>query len=225
MIEAPGTAGNGILEATTSITEQTRMVLDLIEHLGINKAHIFAFSYATAISVELCDMWSGVQSLSIACGVPGIPSSGRKATFKMIAAAANNNEDFAKTFIDSLLSDDPAIPKAAAIRKAVINEVKKFDYQRINSFIENSIRLLAYKPTNLENINAPCLILTGESDPYATGEITKEFFKKLRHAHYVSIKKADHMLHLQQPEKAAKALITLAKRHIETVSLLKTLEE
>lgn len=224
VIEAPGTGNNGTLEATAPIREQAKMVLKLIHYLEIDKAHLFAFSYATAISVELCDLWDGVQSLSIACGVPGIPKSGRESTLKVVAAAMNNNEDFANTFADVLLSDDPNIPRSKAIRKSVVAGVMKYDKERIESFIENSIRLLAHKPTNLDSIDVPCLILTGESDSYATNEITSDFHKKVKNAHLVTIKNADHMLHLQQPKKAAEAMILLAASHKNLVSTFKQLE-
>ncbi len=225
VIETPGTPGNGVLEATVSVREQAQMVLDLLEHLEIDKAHLFGFSYATAVSVELCDLWNGVLSLSIGCGVPGIPKSGRLSTYNFIAAAmSGDKKHFATVFADLLLSDAPNIPRSAVIRKSIIRNVMRFDDEKIMAFVENSTRLLAHKPTNLEAITMPCLVLVGESDPYATGEITHEFYSKLKHAHYLSVKNSDHMLHLEQPEKAAEALITLAKKHVETVSTFKSLE-
>lgn len=225
VIETPGTPGNGVLEATVTVRDQAQMIVDLLDDLKITKAHLFGFSYATAVSVELCDIWSGVLSLSIGCGVPGIPKSGRLSTYQFIAAAmSGDKKHFASVFADLLLSDSPNIPRSKVIRRSIVSNVMKFDDEKIMAFVENSTRLLAHKPSNLEAITMPCLVLAGESDPYATAEITKEFHSKLKHAHYVSIKNSDHMLHLEQPEKTADALITLAKNHIATISKFKLLE-
>lgn len=75
-VEVPGTGHTENLESTISIRTQAMMLLDLIDYLGVNSAHIIGFSYATAVAVELCDIWPNVLTMSICGGVPGIPSSG-----------------------------------------------------------------------------------------------------------------------------------------------------
>ncbi|ADZ91129.1 alpha/beta fold hydrolase [Marinomonas mediterranea] len=223
VIEAPGTGENAVLSGTVTIREQSKMVLDLIQCLGVEEAHIFAVSYGTAIGVELCDIWNGVKSLSVACGVPGIPESARMATIDVIAAARRDRKTFANTFVNVLTVDKDTIPKNDVIRRSVIRSVSKYDDYRAISFIENSIRLLAHKPTNLAAVSMPAVVIVGEHDPYATLKITKGFADQLQNAHYVVLKDADHLLHLQQPEKLAQALIALAKNQIRTTEEFKQL--
>lgn len=211
VIEAPGTGENASLQGTVTIREQAEMVLDLIRYLEIPQAHLFAFSYATAISVELCVLWEGVSSLSVACGVPGIPSCARMATLDVVSAARINKQAFANTFLDVLTSNHPSIPRSKAIRRASIAGIMKYDDYRIESFIENTIRLLAHRPTDIQAVSMPCVIVAGEHDPYATIDITRQFCNQLKQGYFVIIKDADHLAHLQQPEKMAEALITLAR--------------
>lgn len=216
VIEAPGTGHTAPLIGNISVRDQAEMVLKLIRHLDIERAHLVGFSYATTISVELCDLWDGVQSLSIGCGAPGIPKGNRTSTLGFIGAAmGGDKKHFGNFFADLMLSGEPSVPRGRAIHRSIVSGAMKFDDHRIESFVENTVRLLAYKPTNLDSITVPCLILVGEYDPYVTSEITQAFYSKLKNAHYVVIKNADHMIHLQYPEKVKEALITLAKNQIE----------
>lgn len=219
VIEAPGTGKTPPIHSSISIHEQAKTLLDIIKYLNIEKAHIFAFSYATALSVELCHLWGNVQTLSIAGGVPGIPESGRAATLNMIADAVRDKKQFAHTFVNSLTSDIPTIPRNKVIKRSAISGLQKYDSNRINSFIENSIRLLVHRPSSLSAVVAPCLICVGEHDPYVTQEVAYDFFKSLSNAHFLIIKNADHLMHLQYPEKIAQAMITLAQRSVATKAI------
>lgn len=218
-IEVPGTGRTPTLDAKTSIREQSEMLLELIKHLNIKKAHLMAFSYATAITVELCAIWGGVSSMTICGGVPGIPASGRDATKRMIADAVISKDKFADTFINSLTVSNPDIPRGRAITKAMKKSISNLDDERINTFFENSLRLLVHEPANVNNINVPCAVLVGEYDPYVTPLVAREFSEKLSNCFFVEIKNADHLVHLQQPEKTANIMSILSKSAVDTEKL------
>lgn len=222
-VEVPGTGRTQPLNSTVSIREQTLMLLDLIYNRGIKKAHIVAFSYATAIAVELCNIWPFVASLSICGGVPGIPKSGRHATKKMIAAAMHSPHQFAKIFTHYLTVDNPDIPKNKAIRKATEMNITKMTPDQIDMFFENSIRLLVHNPTDVNNIKIPCTICIGEHDPYVTKEIAYLFSQQLVNSNFVIIKNADHLVHLEYPDKLSSILITLAASSVVIKNIYKKL--
>ena len=227
VIEAPGLGETEVLTAAVSVRDQAKMVVDLLDFLNVDKAHVFGFSYATTIAVELCDVWSGVQSLSSASGIPGlpdIPESVRMLTIRSIAAAMESKKVFANDFVNALTSDNPSIPRNKAIRRAIIAGVMKYDQSRINAFIENTIRLLAHTPSNLTCVDMPTVIIAGEHDPYITEKITKDFYRKLKNAHFLVLKDTDHLAYLQEPQKMADALITLAKHHRQICEELKSIE-
>lgn len=224
VIEAPGTGCNEPVLATTTIREQAAMVVELLNHLNIEQAHVFALSYATAIAVELCDLWSGVKTLSVGCGVPGIPASARLKTLDVMAAATRSKKEFANTFLDVLTVDNPSIPRSKAIRRSVVASVSKYEDHRLVSFQENTMRIMSHKPTNLEKVSMPTLIINAEHDPYATKAEMKAFYGALKNAFFIVLKNADHLVHLQQPEKMAEAMITLAKQYQSLCHDFKQLE-
>ncbi|HAS6383097.1 alpha/beta hydrolase [Vibrio vulnificus] len=219
-IEVPGTGRTAPLDSTISIRQQALMLKELLDHLGVNQAHVMGFSYATAVAVELVDIWPNVLSLSICGGVPGIPSSGRLATKQMIAAAMHSPNHFAQSFTHSLTIQHPDIPRNKAIIRATEREISKMHQERIDVFFENSVRLLVHTPTNVKNINIPCTICVGEYDPYVTKEVAYEFASALKNSHFVVIKNADHLVHLQHPETVAAIMIAQAA---SAISLKRTL--
>lgn len=213
-VEIPGTGHTENLESTISIRTQASMLLDLIDYLGVESAHIIGFSYATAVAVELCDLWPNVLTMSICGGVPGIPSSGRLATKKMIAAAMDNPHSFAKSFTESLTVTNSDIPRNRAIIKATVRNITQMTQDRIDIFFENSVRLLVHTPSNIEKISVPCTICVGEFDPYVTKETAAYFAQQLKNGRLVVIKNADHLVHLQHPEKVASAMLAQANASI-----------
>ncbi|MDE1332731.1 alpha/beta fold hydrolase [Vibrio aestuarianus] len=222
-VEIPGTGRTKPLDSTISIREQTLMLLDFIQYMDLKKVHIIAFSYATAISVELCSIWPYVTSLSICGGVPGIPKSGRYATKQMIAAAMQGPEVFAKVFTRSLSVDNSEIPKNKAIQRATERNIAKMTPDRIDVFFENSIRLLVHTPSNIENIKIPCTICVGELDPYVTKEVAFEFSQKLVNSNFLIIKNADHFIHLEYPDRLSSILIAQAASSVAIEKTLKNL--
>ncbi|KUI97216.1 alpha/beta fold hydrolase [Vibrio sp. MEBiC08052] len=221
-IEIPGTGKTTPLDSNISIREQTLMLLEFIHYMGIKSAHLIAISYSTAIAVELCDLWPYVCSLSICGGVPGIPKSGRQATKKMIAAAMQSQEEFAHTFTHSVTVNNPNIPRNKTIIKATKRSIYNLSPDQIDIFFENSIRLLVHNPSYVENIKIPCTVCVGEYDPYATVEIVRGFSNQLKNSNFVIIKNADHLVHLQHPDKVYSAMIALASSY---VSIEKSLQD
>ncbi|EOB9556425.1 alpha/beta fold hydrolase, partial [Vibrio vulnificus] len=60
----------------------------------------------------------------------------------------------------------------------------------------------------------------GEYDPYVTKEVAYEFASALKNSHFVVIKNADHLVHLQHPETVAAIMIAQAA---SAISLKRTL--
>ena len=217
-MEVPGTGTTQPLDATTSIKDLAIMLHEFINYIGLKKAHIIGFSYATAISVELCSIWKGVESLSICCGVPGIPKSGKKATKKMIAASVIGPNEFAKTFVESLTVNNNNIPRNKAIIKATELNLKKMPKIKREIFFENSIRLLTYKASNV-SFNIPSTVCVGEYDPYVTVKEAEFFAKSLKNCEYKIVKNADHLIHIQHPKEVAEILLSLPRKLIKMDTL------
>ena len=226
-LELPGTGKTEVIQSTFSITDQATMLLDFINEFNLKDVHLIAFSYSTAVAVELCKIWPNVRSLSICCGVPGIPKSGRRSTQEILGIAMQSDRDpsaFAKKFCRSLTVSNDAIPRSSSIIRATEREISKMSPERIDAFIENTIRLYTHRSSSVSDISIPVLVLVGECDPYVIPSEARAFASEFKNAHFIALENADHMIHLQQTDKVIDIMITLASSsvHIERkLSLIK----
>ncbi|PKF50651.1 alpha/beta fold hydrolase [Enterovibrio nigricans] len=214
-LELPGTGQTSVLDSRFSIQHQSEMLLEFINHKQLDSVHLIVFSYATAVAVELCKIWPNVLSMSVCCGVPGVPVSGRPATKVILGAALQpNTEEFASLFTKSLTVEDPEIPRNSAIIKATEKGVSKLQRERIDMFFENTVRLFVYSPRDLSGIRTPTTVLVGEADPYVTVDEAKQFSNSLPSSQFLTIKNADHFIHLQHPKVVAETMIERAKSFV-----------
>ena len=216
-LETPGTGMTRSLQATITIRDQATYVRDFLIHQKVEKIHLFVFSYSTAIAMELFSMWEpGIKTISICGGIPGIPQSGRYKTVASLGDAVRSRSDFAKSFIDTLTGDSKH-PRSKVIARSARQKVFKYSEEQISCFIENTLRLLVYKPSfDLRKVDSPCLLCIGESDPYVTEQEALNFVNSLYNGRLVKIKGADHLTHIQQPAETAKAMLVPLFEYFET---------
>lgn len=215
-LELPGTGKTDVVNSTVSIQEQARMLLDFIEAMNIKSVHLIAFSYATSVALELCKIWTNVLSLSVCCGVPGVPVSGRAATQEILGIAMQRQpKEFAQKFTQSLTVIDANIPRNNAIIRATQRTISKMDIRRIDAFIENTIRLYVYTSGSLSDIKIPVTVLVGDRDPYVTPNEAKNFAHSFDNSRFLILNNADHLIHLQHPEKVSEIMIALASSSVD----------
>ena len=216
VIEVPGTGLTKPLPATFSIQDQADMLVNFIQHMQIDSAHVMAISYATPIAVELCARWSGTRSLSMCGGMAGVVDSLRMGTMALLSDAIHNRRQFAQRFIDGMTVNDPAIPRGKVIARSARQRILRHPEQQMTCFCENTIRLLAYKPSeSIAKITHPCLLFIGEKDPYVTEAKAKELAYQLPNCSFETVENADHLVHLEYPDTTAELLLRLAREEID----------
>ncbi len=212
VVEVPGTGLTDPLPATFSIQDQTEMLRSFIAYMNIPSAHIMAISYATPMAVELCASWDGALSLSMCGGMAGVVGSLRLGTMALLADALRDRKAFAENFIKGMTVDDKSIPRGKVIARSARQKILRHSEKQIACFCENTVRLLAYKPSSsISTIQQPCLLFIGEKDPYVTIEKAKELASQLPNCHFETVRYADHLVHLEHPERTAELMIQLAK--------------
>lgn len=203
VVELPGTGKNPALDSCFRIEDQTAYLRDFLCSQKIKKAHIVAFSYSTSIAVELSKTWP-VLSLSICCGVPSIPRSTRNKTKRMLSASTISALEFANEFTNCLTVKNTDIPRNSAIIRSTKSQIAKFTQADIDVFFENTVRLMTYSP-DLTHFQVPTVVVVGEYDPYVTVNDAREFASTIN-AYFVVLNNADHMIHIEYPERLSEIL-------------------
>lgn len=215
VIETPGTGLTNPLPATFTIQDQAKLLIHFLDHMNISSAHILAFSYATPVALELCLLWDKSLSLSMCGGMPGIPQNARSNTMAILADAIRDRKRFAHEFIKGLTVSDHSIPRGKVIARSAKQKIFQYTEKQINCFCENTIRILAYKPSKkLSLITIPSFLFIGEMDPYVTISNAKNLSSSLPNCKMETVKNADHLVHLEHPETTAKLMIGLTEKMI-----------
>ncbi|WNO10570.1 alpha/beta hydrolase [Teredinibacter sp. KSP-S5-2] len=213
VVEVPGTGLTNPLSATYSIQEQAKLLKEFLIRMGIPYAHLLAFSYATPVALELCLAWENIITLSMCGGMAGIPEPSRLDTMAILGDAIRNRKKFADAFIDGLTVEDKSIPRGKAISRSARQKVHKYTENQIRCFCENTVRILSYSPSDLSKIDIPCLLFIGKEDPYVTEKNALDLVNKLPFCEFEMIENADHLVHLEFPEKTANLMVKLAKEY------------
>ncbi len=215
VVEVPGTGLTDPLLAVDSIQDQSSLLLDFLECVNISNAHILAFSYATPVALELCVKWSGAITLSMCGGMVGIPKASRLTTMAILGDAIRDRKRFAEEFIKGLTVSDKSIPRGKVIARSARQKVFQYTEKQVRCFCENTVRILAYKPSDFSTLVIPCFLFIGKKDPYVTIENALNLVGLLPNCGFDVVENADHLVHLECPDVTAELMVRLAK---ETMS-------
>lgn len=219
VIEVPGTGLTDPLPATFTIQDQADMLIDFINHISVKSAHVLAFSYATPVALEFCAKWGNAETLSMCGGMAGIPNSSRLATMSILAAAIKDRKRFAEEFINGLTVTDGSVPRGKVIARSARQKVLKYTEKQVACFCENTIRILGYSPSKaIKKLPIPCFLFIGKKDPYVTEKNAKQLVKMLPNCEFAMVEDADHLVHLENPQKTAELMLHLVNRESKALT-------
>ena len=90
------------------------------------------------------------------------------------------------------------------MKKAAKIKASKYSDDQFWCFINNSLRLLVYKPEQLEKIKCPTLCFTGEKDPYVTVSRSRELANLIPNSSFDTIENTDHLFMIEKPDDTVK---------------------
>jgi len=162
--------------------------------------HLVACSYSSAVGLELAKLQPGyLLTMSLLGAMPSIPDSDRRTFISLMNSALHDRKKFAIDFIEFLANRGAGIPRLETfIRAAKIKAIKNSEDDAWR-FINNTVRILSYFPSDIDNIFVPTMCATGEFDTYVTPERCKSLASMLGNAEYFDIPGCDHLFHLEDP--------------------------
>lgn len=215
VVEIPGLGHTDPLPSTYSIQDQAAMLLDFVKLLKIPSAHVMAISYSTPIAAEFCGLWPGARSLSLCGGTAGVDATLRRGSMVILAEAYNDRKAFAKRFIEGMTVNDPKIKNGKVIARRSRMHIYSHTDKQMECFCENTLRLLAYKPSkNLSRFKQPSLLFIGDQDPYVSRRKALELASALPNCEFQLIPHADHLVHIEYPELTTSLMLKLTQEDI-----------
>lgn len=204
----PGAGRSSKVEQPTSMREIAEAVLQLMQKLGIERAHIVGRSMGGAIGQEMAlQAPQRVQSLVMAASFAKLDALGIRLIESMrdfINWRRNWTEwtrQFSFTFVSNRFFIDN--PERIAILERVIADETRDIVSYTN--LANAV-LAADTLDRLGGINCPVLIMAGRQDPICSPVATGWMQERLPKAETVFFDNSSHFFLMEEPEKAIETL-------------------
>jgi pimeloyl-ACP methyl ester carboxylesterase len=213
--DLPGTGDADVLPSDRGLDFLADAACALMDAGGIERAYVVGASYGSPVAYRLAQRHpERVARVALAGVMRKIPDHRRSAARATLdAASAGDTAAFAQRVIEGLLCGDPERPierrrLATRVLSGQLRQMGELDLRR---YQENTERLLHHTELDLDHPpTAPALVFTGEHDIFTTPEYCREVAAALPNALYTTIKRADHLFHI---ERFGVTLALLARFH------------
>lgn len=183
------------------------------------KFYLVACSYATGIALEYAKIAQHqLHRIALAGSMMDIPLDEWPTMLQLMRDCAYDTPKFATGFIDLLTDKSGVIEKRNVIQRAAVRKASSYREENFWHFVFNTIRLMCYNPMDLEKINVPTLVFTGEYDPYVKPEKARELAEALGQGSYVSLKGCDHLFHIEKPKESLDLVLEFFAPHYEILA-------
>lgn len=181
-------------------------VYAILEKASIKKVYMVSASYGTPICYKFAKKYpERVSLLTLAGTMKELPQCAKNNISESIQIAKHGKtHEFAKYVLKNGLmyndkDADDKINKYAFVNRILGMQLRHLDKESMKKFVSNSTRLLKENSLNFDHIpNCKTLIFTGEYDIFTTPNSCREFAMKMKDSTFTTIKKADHLFHLEQ---------------------------
>ena len=183
-------------------------IKNLLDHLQIKKINIIAASYGTPIAHRFAQLFPKKMAKLVLTGtMREIPKNKRNKVSKTLKTISSGNMPlFAEEISEILLRKNKAydIKKFELANRIILSVCKSLNEDEKEKYIHNTKRLLTHQPLDLTHKSkVPALVFTGEYDPFTKPKYCEEIAKTFKKSVFVTIKNADHLYHIEQPEVAS----------------------
>lgn len=207
--------------ADYSIKELAEDMIALIQHLELDALHLAGHSMGGFMALYIAEaLPDKVKSLILCSTAEKQVPAGKAYLEKRIQLMEAGTTDHASTASEQdIRAILPMLYAPANLTPAFSQEIIDFETknsypQSAKSFIRQAKACAAHDATNiLQNIQAPCLVITGEQDKYYTPAVAANLASKLPNNQVEVIPNAAHMIQIEQPE----ILISLIDSFIQNI--------
>jgi pimeloyl-ACP methyl ester carboxylesterase len=191
----------------------------MLKRLNVQKFSLVACSYATAIALEYAKKHQySLNKIVLAGSMKDIPLSEWPTMLQLMRDCAFDTPQFANGFIDLLTEKEGLVARQDVIRKAAVRKAAKYRSENFWHFVFNTIRLMCYEPGNLNGIHVPCLVFTGEYDPYVKPEHSEQLASSMGNAEFSLVRGCDHLFHIENPKDTISLILSFLSSEESTIA-------
>ncbi len=230
LIDLPGSGSADFLPYGYGGDFLVEAINNMFMHLGIEKANIIAASYGTPTAFNFAAKYPEKVAHLVMGGVMKEMPKERKIDVERIyqLAKQGNKKAFARETTKLLLNCEESknVNKSSLVKRVMECSLARISKSEIKKMVENTRRILHHGTLNLRNAaNVPTLVYTGEYDHFTKPEYCREVAGYFNNAIYTTIKRADHLFHIEQTQTVIEMGIRFVKgESMESLTLLNRID-
>lgn len=209
--DPPGTGQSGEAELGLTTRQMAKDVVALLDHLGVEKAHVFGISFGAMVGTWLAiDAPSRVARLCLASAGPkglALTASGIARGVAMAACLLKPEGEVEACMTEKVLSRD--VRDHEARRADALSEAAHDDPTSRATLMKHALAAARHDARDeLQAIGAPTLVLAGDHDELLGSEPQAELARAIPGASLEVIAEAGHDLTLEQPVRTAERVLS-----------------
>ena len=220
LIDLPGSGKADFLPYRFGADFLVEAISHMFDHLKIKKANIIAASYGTPTAFNFAAKYPEKVAHLIMGGVMKEMPEERKNDVVRIYQHANQGDRkaFARETTKLLLNCEESknVNKSSLVKRVMECSLARISKAEIKKMVENTRRILHHGTLDLSKAaSVPTLVYTGEYDHFTKPEYCREVAGYFNRAIFTTIKKADHLFHIEQ----TKTVIEMGIRFVKGESI------
>lgn len=197
-IDLPGIGSGGILESEIGFDFLADCLNETLVNLCLSKINIFSTSYSTIIAFEFAKKYhQKINSLVISSSMTHVPKKQKEVMLDCIEALEEGNlTTFNEIFFNGIANSETPARNHELAKRVIASGIQKMSSMQVQQFIENTKRVLDYKPQTASKIPLNPLIFTGELDNFTPPHLCHSVGYYFAAFNFRIIPQLDHLFHI-----------------------------
>jgi pimeloyl-ACP methyl ester carboxylesterase len=218
LVDPPGMGESDLLPPGAGVDFLAACLEQVLDERGIAKATVISASYGTPAAFTLAgNRPDRVDRIVLAGTMKELPSHLRTRIDASIGMACRFDRDaLATECIDGMLCHDPlvSIDRRESAARVLRSSVTRMSDAELSKYAANTERLLNHEPlaTSPRIVGPEALVFTGEHDVFSSPAACREVATAFDRAWFTTIRRADHLFHLQRGDSVRELILKFAAR-------------
>jgi 3-oxoadipate enol-lactonase len=204
--DLPGSGRSGGFSGPLSIGRFVQSILDIFDAADVDRAHVVAHSFGTAVALQLALQVPTIVSSLALLGPILCPTDARRPLLRERARALRRRETDMQALADQVipgyLSRETLARRPVAVaflRESLMN-------QDPDGYARTLLALADTQAAEIAKIACPALLITGDEDSFSPPDAVRQMADRMRDAKVEIFRNCGHCPMLEQPEATNDAL-------------------
>lgn len=218
LVDPPGMGRSDLLHPDAGVDYLADCLAQVADERGIERINVVAASYGTPAAYRFAVRYpERVERIALAGTMRMLPAHMIERVAHSVALArAGKREALAQSAVEVLICQDATreVERRASAARVLRSGIRQMSAADLMKYAANTERLLSHEPLDVSRtISGPeALVFTGEHDGFTPPWACRQMATPFEAAWFTTVKRSDHLLHLEQWETVVALLLRFMDR-------------